>query len=810
MNPIEPTVKRVQDEAAVSAHIAISHFCTETILETVNGDLFSVIKLEGVPFETEPVEVINQCKTIWHNALVALDSHFSLLGTLHRRKVDFQLAGEFSNAFSKRINENYLKAYRQSAMYVNDIYLVINYKSFLSSKQTGFKYWFKSGSQRYLQHLRQVKRQQGIKQLQQATSQLLVSLSAFKPQLLDKGLIRYVSLVINAGQSVAIPSEQFHAETDLSTLISKHRLFFGNYIQFQGALKPDLRFAAMVSIKRYCSDSASIMLDPMLRLDGEFIATHSFTVASKSDADKLIQRHTNKMQNVEDAAVSQIQALASARDMLASDQMVMGYHHNSIMLLADDFEQLDGLVAETIKCYMNAGIVAVRETLGQEAAFWAQLPGNQKYIARASVISSRNYSDFFPLHNYRNGYYHQNHLGSALTVVETPARTPMWFNLHTKGPLDNPSPGHTTLIGGNGCGKTVAMCFLDAQLNRYAGRSWFFDRNRGAEIYIRACGGHYAVLSPNHADTIEFNPLQLKGTARNRQFCMQWLVQLVKKEGEIDIPETVVADLQQCIDYVYDQLAPQYRNLTNATKILPITFERWLRLRRWLRSDGIHPDGEYAYLFDHDTDALHIADKMAFDMTHFLDNEPPSVLAAVSMYLFYRMECQLDGRLTSVFMDEAWQYLDNPYWQNKIKKWLPTLRKLNCHVILATQSPKSVIDSTISHIILDNCATHLYFANPQAKAEDYINGFNLTQSEFIAIKSNESQSRLMLYKQGHESSLITLNLSGLGELLPILSATQTSINRLDEIRRVVGNRPDEWLPLFLNGGGSHANATADL
>ncbi len=802
MNPIEPAVKYVSDEAVVSQHLAISHFCTDTIVETINGDLFSVIKLNGVPFETETTEVINQYKTTWHRALSSLDSRFAVLATLHRRRVDNQLGGEFGNAFAQQINDRYFNASSYSSMYMNDIYVVIIHKALISAKQSGFKYWFKSGSQRYIQKLRQGQRKVGIQQLQQVTSQLLVSLSVFKSQLLDKDIIRYISLVINAGQPVAIASERLYAEAHMSSLISKYRLFFGDYIQFQGALESDCRFAALVSVKRYCSDSASIMLDPLLRLDGEFIATHSFVIESKTQADKLIQRHANKMQNADDAAVSQIEALTAARDMLASDKMVMGYHHNTMMLLADTTEQLDGLVTETIKRYMNAGMVAVRETLGQEAAFWAQIPGNQKYIARASLISSSNYCDFFPLHNYRNGFYDKNHLGSALTLVETPARTPMWFNLHAKGPVDNPSPGHATLIGGNGCGKTVAMCFFDAQLNRYAGRSWFFDRNRGAEIYIRASGGYYAVLSPGHAATIQFNPLQLEDTADNRQFCQQWLLQLIKKQDETDIPEVVVADCQRCIDYTFDQLAPQHRNITNASKILPITFERWLRLRRWLRSDGVHPAGEYAYIFDHEKDALQVSDKMGFDMTHFLDNEPPEVLAAVSMYLFYRMEAQLDGRLTSVFLDEAWQYLDNTYWQQKLKKWLPTLRKINCHLVMATQSPMSVITSSLSHTILDNCATNLYFANPQAKPEHYMSGFNLTESEFMAIKHNEAQSRLMLYKQGHESSLITLNLKNLGEVLPILSATKASTNRLDKIRKKVGDLPDKWLPLFLNGGKS--------
>ena len=469
------------------------------------------------------------------------------------------------------------------------------------------------------------------------------------------------------------------------------------------------------------------------------------------------------------------------------------------MLLSDSIQDLERLIAQTIKCYMNAGIVAVRETLGQEPAFWSQIPTNFKYIARSSLISSKNFADFFPLHNYRTGFMDANHLGSAMMLVETPSKTPLWLNLHAKGPRDNPSPGHTTLIGGNGSGKTVAMCCFDAQLNRYGGSSFFFDRNRGAEIYIRACEGHYAVLSPDHAEEIHFNPLQLPDTATNRKFCKDWLIQLVKKEDETEIDERMVDQLGQCVDYAYEQLAQEHRNLTHATKILPITFDRWIRLRRWLRGDKSRPDGEYAYLFDNEFDALNLQNKMGFDMTHFLDHEPPSVLAALTMYLMHRIELSLkkDGRLVSIFLDEAWQYLDNDYWQKKLKKWLPTLRKLNCHLIFATQSPRSVVSSPIKHMILDNCATNIYFANPQAKPEDYIDGFNLSPEEFNCIKENDAQSRLFLYKQGHESSLARLNLGHLKDLLKIMSGTQASVDLLTNIRKEVGDHPKTWLPIFL-------------
>ena len=213
-------------------------------------------------------------------------------------------------------------------------------------------------------------------------------------------------------------------------------------------------------------------------------------------------------------------------------------------------------------------------------------------------------------------------------------------------------------------------------------------------------------------------------------------------------------------------------------------------------ADKDHIEGEYAYLFDNDVDDLSMHRKMGFDMTHFLDHELKSVLEALTMYLFRRLEQSFDGKLVTVLLDEGWQYLDNDYWKKKLRKWLPTLRKLNCHLVFATQSPASVVESSLRNIILDNCATNLYFSNPQAKREHYIDGFNLTESEFLSIKENEPSLRLFLLKQEHESCLCKLNLSKMPDALAVCSANKSTLGLLDKLRAEVGDDPKQWLPLF--------------
>lgn len=815
------TLKIAKNEIGISKYVPITHLDEATIFEASNTMVGSVIKLSGIPFDTEKDEVLNNYKRAWHRALTALDEQFCVYITTHRHKEDIDLSGEFSNDFAREIDRQYHQQFKHNAMYVNDIYLTVIYKGITTGKVGKSLSFINKLTNKAIKSARDNQRRQQVKALKKAVNQLMTSLSAFEPSLLGSRdqllgyseLLSFFGIILNAGAYTKFNAARYAAPTNrsfeqnlkaqdlypygnIANYIANKRIFFGENIQFQGSTKNDTIFGAMVTIKRYATESASIMLDTLLRLDCDFISTHTFAVEAKDIAQKHMQQHIIKMQNVNDPAVSQIDQLHVARDMLASDEIAMGYHHNTVMLLAAKQKELEAGVAETIKCYADAGFVAVKETIGQEPAFWAQIPTNLKYIARSAMVTTENFTDFCPLHNYRTGFRDGNHLGSAVTLLETPSKTPFFFNFHSKGSKDNPSKGHTTIIGGNGCGKTVAMGFLDAQATRYGGRTFAFDRDRGMEIYLRASGGYYAIISPDYPNETGFNPFQLKDTPVNRKFCREWMGQLVKNEDEKAVNAEITEPIAKCIDYAFEHLAKKHRNLTNVAKLLPISFPRWANLRQWLRADGKHSDGEYAYIFDNNTDALEMHTKMGFDMTHFLDNEPSNVLAALTMYLFHRLEESFDGKLVTVLLDEGWQYLDNHYWQVKLKKWLPTLRKLNCHLVFATQSPSSVVESPLRNMILDNCATNIYFANPQAKPQHYIDGFNLTESEFSSIKNNEPTSRLFLLKQEHESSLCRLNLAHMPDALAVLSANRSTVNLLTQIRKEVGDDPHNWLPVF--------------
>ncbi len=821
-------LKCVRNEVGISKHIPITHLNTPSIFESSHGMLGIIFKLEGVAFDAEGNELLNQYKFCEHAALSALDERYAVYITIHRHKAAFKLKGCFNNSFAQTLNDRYHDQFKNKALFINDLYLTLLYKGITSGKLGKGVRFINRLSYKTIKNARVTLRQKQIDHLTHTANQLLVSLSIFKPRILGQNdaqlgyseVLNFLGLPMNAGEtakatypSFATPigkslqgareSIALYPNGRLSQFLPRKRLFFGEAIQFQGATQSDTTFAAMLSIKRYGSQSAPVMFDSLLNLNTEFISTHSYAIEAKDVVLKAIQRHSVRMENVDDPAVSQREALHEAQDKLASDQINMGYHHNTVMVFAPSKDTLEQAVACCLKCYSDAGFVAVRETLGQEPAFWAQIPTNFKYVARSSLITSENFVDFAPFHNYSTGYSDQNHLGSAVTLLETPSKTPYRFNFHAKGSPDNPSKGHTLIIGGNGSGKTALMTFMDAQLGRYQGTTFYFDRDRGAEIYLRAAQGTYAILSPSHKNTTQFAPLQLEDTPVNRQFNRDLLLQFCRDTEDEVLEAELVEQLTQCIQYAYEHLAPQCRTFSNAVKILPVSFPKRASLNRWLHHDSVTSVGEYAYLFDNVTDQLTVHKKMGFDLTHFLDNESPSVKTALMMYLFHRIDltiehlAQRDGHhLTTVMLDEGWQYFLDPYWEKKLKRVLPTWRKRNAHLVMATQSPSSVVQSPLRSVLMDNVATQIYFANPQAQQEDYLDGLKLSDSEYEIIRSNTPESRLFLVKQEHESVLCRLNLAHMPDVLAVLSGNTKTVHYLDGLRDQLGDDSNSWLPVF--------------
>ena len=90
----------------------------------------------------------------------------------------------------------------------------------------------------------------------------------------------------------------------------------------------------------------------------------------------------------------------------------------------------------------------------------------------------------------------------------------------------------------------------------------------------------------------------------------------------------------------------------------------------------------------------------------------------------------------------------------------------------------------------------IFMPNAKAKAEDYCAGFGLSVHELDLIRSLPAHSRCFLVRHANHSVVVRLDLSGMPELLTVLSGREATVRRLDAIRASVGDDPAHWYPLL--------------
>ncbi|MGC1302533.1 MAG: VirB4 family type IV secretion/conjugal transfer ATPase, partial [Caulobacteraceae bacterium] len=607
------------------------------------------------------------------------------------------------------------------------------------------------------------------------------------PQGLCSEPLEFLSLLYNGEvRPVRLP------KSDLGLYLPYRRVSFGtDALEMAPAGALPRSFAAMVSVKDYPAQTAPGMLDDLLRLPFEMVLSESFGFVDRQATLERMNLSLRRMRAADDEALSLRRELTTAKDEVAAGRAAFGEHHLTVMVKAPDLPALNLAAAEVQSAFTELGVIAVREDINLEPAFWAQFPGNFKDIARRALVSSSNFSSLASCHNFPTGQATGTHWGQAVTLLETTAAGPYHFNFHV-GDL-----GNFTVIGPSGSGKTVVLGFLLAQAQRFAPRTIFFDKDRGAEIFLRAIGGRYDVLRPGA--TTGLNPLLLPETPANRRFLSDWTAKLLQANSNLALDAEDLAAIAEAVDANFAQ-PPEHRQLRYFAELFrggrrPSAGDLAARLQPW------HGDGDYAWLFDHParedgTDGLDLdAKTIGFDLTQILDD--PAARTPAMMYLFHRVEQRLDGSPSLIVIDEGWKALDDEVFVGRIKDWEKTIRKRNGAVGFCTQSAADALSSRIASAIIEQAATQIFMVNPKAQAAEYCGGFGLTEHEFDLVRTLPDTAHCFLIKHGNDSVVARLNLSGMPELLTVLSGRESTVRRLDALRAEHGDDPAAWLPHLL-------------
>ncbi|NTG30104.1 VirB4 family type IV secretion/conjugal transfer ATPase [Agrobacterium rhizogenes] len=779
-------------EKPISVHVPYLRHVDEETLRTKDGMLLSIIKVDGFCHQTADQQIIDAEATARNMLIRALaDSRFAVYSHIVRRRIPPDIGGAFDIPFCKDLDKRYMVSLADSRMYTNELYLTIIRRGFQG--RVGLADALLSHFRKAAGLSEQALDREARLELRQHVANIVKGMEHYGARILKAALRQYsvaseplefLATLLNGGQ----PVNMLLPRMPLDQYLPTRRITFGRRLfEMRGGSDDDTRFGAMLSIREYPPYTAAGMIDGLLKVPGEFIVSQSFALQDRAPVLSEMDRIERQISVSDERGTSLESAISIAKDELVNGRSVMGYHHLSVMALGNTIKETEASAQAITKELQNAGMVVVREDLNAEPAFYAQLPGNFAYIARRALISSRNFCGLASFHNFALGKPSGNHWGPAVSLLQTTSMTPYFFNFH-KGEV-----GNFIVTGPTGSGKTVALLFLLSQAMRARPqpRCAFFDKDRGGEIFIRACGGQYEVLQPGIPTG--FNPLQLDDSPDNRAFVYDLLSYLVRPKDEAEkLSAEQEKILARAVEHIFnvpirERLFSDVIHLlrggeTAGRDDLASRFEIWCDTRGWLFNKLVD-------LWDADRGIF------GFDLTAILDD--PEVRTAALGYIFFRIGQMLDGeRPMMLFVDEGWKLVDDDEGGAFINDQLKTIRKKNGIVGIGTQSPRDITKSRIAHTLLEQSPTNIFFPNPKADRESYVTGFGLSDVEFEWVKSTSSTSRQFLVKHDHDSVIARLDLSALPEFVKVLSGRAETVAECERMRHRYGDAPENWLPYF--------------
>jgi hypothetical protein len=179
--------------------------------------------------------------------------------------------------------------------------------------------------------------------------------------------------------------------------------------------------------------------------------------------------------------------------------------------------------------------------------------------------------------------------------------------------------------------------------------------------------------------------------------------------------------------------------------------------------DYLIAGGKYGKIFDAAASDISLDTRfLAIEMEALMNRGEGCVVPAL-VYLFNLVEKNFDGRLALLILDEAWLFLKNETFADKIAEWLKVLRKKNVYVIFATQEVADVAASPLKTTILQQCLTKIYLADPSASTpfmSEIYRAFGLSDSE-IGLIAHAQMKRDYFYTSPAGRRLFQLDLGPL-------------------------------------------------
>lgn len=812
------TTNLAAEQAAAAAEVPVSryipfsvHLAPGVVKLRENGDLCATWRLHGISFETADERTILAAKEQLVNFLHAIRGSEQSEPTalwVHRvrRAMTDRLAGNYPNAFAANFVAKYWDHLEQMPFVANELFFTV-----IMRPSVGANVQFKRARTANAQSLREfdegtlerfdVLCEQVSQSLRRYGGERLSCFEHVTPTgtkvVISPMLTFYKFLLTGVFEDVVVEQGPIY------DYLCDARLFAGDYngvVQINHPLKRS--YVGYMDLLDYPEHSYAGINNTVFYGNYEFVETQSFSFSSKREGVEAITQQKKRLISSGEGSAQQIADLDLAIEDVRNGRAFMGEYHYSIGVFGESVAQTQSNMASARTALQeDAGYKVATVDLIPECAHLAQLPGVWEWRPRQAMVTSKNFAGFSPLHNFDLGKREGNPWGEAVVIFDTPSRQPYYFNCHApiygEDRWGKEDPANTFICGQTGSGKDVLTNTILTHLSKVPGlRGLYFDKDRGAEAYIRVMGGVYRQLK--RGQPTGFNPFQWVPTPKTIKFVERLVMQCARREPDERLEARLENDLLLGVRRVFAAPDVKTRRISLLLQFLGESSELGQRLSKWCRTQT--RIGANAWVLDNAIDTTRFDTHWLFgyDYTEFLGDEEcgPIIMA----YLLEAADTLLNGAPFFFVMNEFSKIISarSSVLLEFARDKQTTIRKLNGIGIFITQSPSQLVGNSIAATIREQCVTQVFLANPAADRGDYVDEFKLTEPEFEVIKGFTPESRQFLVKQGDRSAVCRLNLNGFDDELIVFGSTPSSLEVLDAVRHEVGSDdPAQWLELFL-------------
>ena len=547
-------------------------------------------------------------------------------------------------------------------------------------------------------------------------------------------------------------------------------------------------FAACLSFKISPDYMDEEFFDTVHTIQTEMICMNGFGIMGNSDVEKTIrQRRSTADEDNQDSTETQISAIKTAMDENLSGTQSLINYYPLFILFAPNREELQIHIDEFKKIAASFGISPIVETFASKVSWFAQIPGfdvfprSFKFLSRTAALS-------IPMSTQPRGVANSDWGPGPLVVFPTAQGTPYQFQFHVS---DKPvAVGHTMTIGPTGGGKTTLFSFLISQSLRHPKlKAFFFDRNRGAEIFTMAVGGKYITMQGKEKNSdpmaesflARLNPLKMPDNAANRAFLRRWFSIISGQSDALSADE-----IARAVSVNFDYLSDKDRMLKNLWEsCFSSNGNMRSALKKWI--DPL----QYGDMFNETFDTLDLQSRLTtFDFTEILQDEVLS--PAVISYILHRINNTTvsGGNPSLIMIDETAPMLENKMFRDNFIAGLQEGRKNRQAYMVAFQRANVLDKLGIGDVVRGQAQTVMFFRNPAADTNDYERwNLNPLEMAFIQGKAYPNLKRAVLLTRpvNGESVILNTELGGLGNLLRLFESGRSSVLLAEELYKSFGN-----------------------